>query len=100
VAAGPGARWGTGPDRHRSIHSGRHHRRRRQRGPAALPDARYLLFSGIGASLWTGYGIAVGILGRTVFPDNAFAAAAAAVCLALAAGAGVQWWRRARRRQR
>jgi membrane-associated protein len=68
-------------------------------GLLRYPLRRYLLFSAVGVALWTGYGIIVGIVGRAVFPDNAFASAAAAVGLALAVGAIVQWWSRGRHRR-
>jgi membrane-associated protein len=66
-------------------------------GLLRYPLRRYLLFSSTGATLWTGYGITIGVVGNTVFPDNTLASAAAAVGLAVAAGAGVQWFSRARR---
>jgi membrane-associated protein len=68
-------------------------------GLLRYPLRRYLLFSAVGVTLWTGYGIVVGIVGRAVFPDNALASAAAAIGLALAVGAIVQWWSRGRRRR-
>ncbi|MDI6100000.1 DedA family protein [Actinoplanes sp. NEAU-A12] len=68
-------------------------------GLLRFPPRRYLLFSSIGAALWTGYGVAVGIVGNAVFPDNPLAGAAAAVGLALAIGAGVQWLSRTRHRE-
>ena len=68
-------------------------------GLLRFPLRRYLLFSIIGAMLWTGYGIAVGIVGNAVFPGNTFAGAAAAIGLALTIGAGAQAFSRHRSRK-
>lgn len=67
-------------------------------GLLRFPLLRYLLFATVGAALWTGYGIVIGIAGNAVFPDDPLAGAAAAIGLALAIGAGVQLFRRMRRR--
>lgn len=66
-------------------------------GMLRYPVRRYLACSGIGASLWTGYGLAVGFLGRAVFGHDSFAAVALAIGIAIGLGLLFQFADRIRR---
>jgi membrane protein DedA with SNARE-associated domain len=66
-------------------------------GLLRYPIRRYLACSGIGASLWTGYGLAVGFLGRAVFGHNSFAAVALAIGIAIGLGLLFQFAHRLKR---
>jgi membrane-associated protein len=55
-------------------------------GIIAYPLRRFAAFSAIGASLWTGYGAAVGYAGAAIFPDSLGATLLIAMLIAMAVG--------------
>ncbi len=69
-------------------------------GLLAYPLRRFLLFSALGALLWTGYGVTLAFLGRAAFPGNTWAGVALAVGVAVSAGAVIHAVRACRRGQR
>ncbi len=42
-------------------------------GLLAYPLRRFVLFAGLGALVWTAYGVALAFLGRAAFPGNTWA---------------------------
>lgn len=55
-------------------------------GLLRYPLRWFLGFSALGAVLWTGYGAAIGFIGRAVFPGNVWASTALPVGIALVVG--------------
>lgn len=55
-------------------------------GLLVYPVRRFVLFAGIGAVLWTAYGVVLGFLGAAVFPGNTWAGVLLAAGIALGAG--------------
>lgn len=69
-------------------------------GLFAYSVSRFLVFSMLGALLWTAYDVALGLLGRAAYSDSSGTGAAMAVAVALGAGVAVHavslLWRRRR----
>lgn len=65
-------------------------------GLLAYPLGRFALAAAVGAGLWTGYGLALALLGSAAFPGNTWAAVLLTVGLALALGVVLHVVRRRR----
>ena len=66
-------------------------------GLLAYPIRRFVLFAGLGAVLWTAYGVALGFLGAAAFPGSTWAGVLLAVGIALGASGVLHALRRRRR---
>lgn len=67
-------------------------------GVFAYPFRRFVVFAGIGAAVWTGYGVALAFLGQVAFPGNVWASTAVAVGLVLGLSGLLHVWRVSNRR--
>lgn len=69
-------------------------------GILSYPLTRFAVFAAIGAVLWSGFGVALALLGRAAFPHSIWAGTVAALVLVFAFSAAVHLWRRSSARRR